>query len=110
MSSRVPPQTISELWPRKYLAASDLAEPATVKIIAVEVCEFRDQRSGDQVWKPVLTFERARLKLIANKTQCAAIEQITGSERFAEWVGATVRLVPARAHNGKATIGVVAAE
>ena len=99
------PQTVGEMFPSQWLKATDLSQPVTVKIVAVDVREFR-QADGSQEWRPVLTFERASKRLIANKTQCAALAQLTGSERFADWPGKTVRLEPARAQNGRLTIHI----
>ncbi|HEY64247.1 MAG TPA: hypothetical protein G4O02_06710 [Caldilineae bacterium] len=100
------PQTVSELYPSKWLKAADLGGRAVVvKIVAVDVEEFR-QRDGSKKLAAVLTFERARKRMILNKTQCGQMVTITGSERFADWVGHTVMLAPAVAHNGKATIAI----
>ncbi len=100
------PETVSELYPSKWLKAADLnGRAVTVKITRVDVEEFR-QRDGSKKLAAVLTFERARKRMILNKTQCGQMVAITGSERFADWVGHTVMLVPATAHNGKATIAI----
>ena len=100
------PATVSELYPSQWLRAGDLRPGgARVKIIAVEVQEMR-QRDGTTKQSAVLTFERCTKRMICNITQCRALTEILESERFADWVGHTVCLVPAVASNGKGTIEV----
>jgi len=44
--------------------------------------------------------------MICNKTQCQALTDLTGSERFTDWVGRVVILAPATAQNGKPTLAI----
>lgn len=102
------PETVSAVFPSKYLTAADLARPVVLTVAAVDVEEFR-QQSGPKEWRPVVSFrtlggQATHKALIANKSQCRALAQLAGSERFADWPGATVLLTPGRAQNGKATI------
>lgn len=100
------PQTVGDLYPRKWLKCEDLGGRAvTVKILAVDVDELR-QPDGTRRQAAVLTFERASKRLILNKTQCGALAAICGSERLADWPGHTVQLTPATAPNGKPTIAI----
>lgn len=101
------PQTISELYPSKWLKATDL--PAGGRVATVERYEVQDFHKPNNKTEPalVLYFERATKALITNKTQLKAMEEITGSERFADWPGARVHLQPAIAPNKKPTIEIV---
>jgi hypothetical protein len=102
------PSTVSELYPSKWLRAEDLRPGGTrAKIVKVEVQELR-QRDGTMKQSAVLTFEHATKQMICNVTQCRALATILESERFADWPGHTVCLVPAVASNGKGTIEVQA--
>ncbi len=105
MDAKGRPETVSELYPRPWLRAEDLAGPVTVTIKSVEL---RDFRQPDGATKPaaVLSFERATKRLILNKTQCRAIMALVGSERFADWPGHRIRLAPATAPNGRPTVSV----
>lgn len=100
------PQTISELYPSKWLKAADL--PPGGRVATVERAEIQTFRKPSNEQEPalVLYFERAGKALICNKTQLRAIESITGSERFADWPGARLHLKPAIAPNKKATIAI----
>jgi hypothetical protein len=103
------PQTVSELYPPKWVKAADLGGHAvTVKISDVTVESFR-LPDGTQRASAVLAFEGRTKRLILNKTQCKQLAEITGSERFEEWVGRSVSLAPATAQNGKPTIAIRAA-
>lgn len=98
------PQTVSDLYPSKYVKPADLqGKPVTVHIAKVSVEELR-QFDGTRALKVVLTFHKAAKRMILNKTQCLALASITGSERFDAWVGHTITLSPGMAHNGKPTL------
>ena len=104
-----PPKTVSELYPPKWVKAADLGGHAvTVVISGVTVESFR-LPDGTQRASAVLAFEGKTKRLILNKTQCKQLVEITGSERFEEWVGRSVSLAPATAQNGKPTIAIRAA-
>lgn len=102
------PRTLSELYPSKWLVAGDLQKPVTVTIIAVDVEELR-QQDGSFEPKLVLTFKNATKRMIANVTQAKRLAELLKTERFAEWIGARVKLAAGRAQNGKDTIVVVEA-
>lgn len=100
------PSSVSELYPSKWVKAEDLAgRTATVKITAVTVETFR-QPDGSSKVSAVLAFEGKAKRMILNKTQCQALTDLTGSERFTDWVGRVVILAPAIAQNGKPTIAI----
>jgi hypothetical protein len=104
------PTTVDELYPSKWLHAEDLggrAHDLVIESVAVE--EFR-QPGGERAMRAVVTFRRAKKRLVCNKTQAVAIAGITGSPAFADWPGHEVRLAPGRASNGKGTILVLTLE
>jgi len=97
---------MSELYPSKWVKAADLAGRAVpVKITAVTVETFR-QPDGSSRVAAVLAFEGKAKRMICNKTQCRALTDLTGSERFTDWVGRVVVLAPATTQNGKPTIAI----
>lgn len=98
------PQTVSELFPSKWLKAVDLEKPISIEIVAVDFETVYDAQNREHVLKLVVGFKNAQKRLIPNKTQCEALWKIAQTEVFAEWVGHTVTLAPGKAHNGKPTI------
>ena len=99
-------KTVSDLYPSPWLHAADLAKPVTVTIAAVELQEFH-LPDGTAHLALVVAFEKAKRKLVCNKTQARALMAITGSETFAEWVGASITLAPAVAPNKRGTIAIL---
>ena len=102
-------KTVSDLYPSSWLHAVDLAKPVTVRIAAVELQEFHLPDTSTKL-ALVIAFEKAKRKLVANKTMCRSLVTITGTEVFAEWVGASITLAPAVAPNKRGTIAITAAE
>lgn len=98
------PQTVSELFPNKWLKAIDLEKPVSIEIVAVDFETVYDAQNHEHVLKLVVGFKNAQKRLIPNKTQCEALWAITKTEVLVEWVGHTVVLAPGKAHNGKPTI------
>jgi len=104
------PRTVAELYPSEWLRAEDLqGKQVTVKVTGYELREFR-RPGGEVALSCVLAFEGKKKRLILNRTMCHALAEIMGSEAFEDWTGQRVRLCPARAPNGKATIGIIAPE
>lgn len=103
-------QTVSDLFPSKWLCADDLAGRAiTVTISAVTLEEIR-QRNGASELKAVLAFERAHKRLILNKTQALAIAGALCSEVLADWRGQRIQMRAGQAPNGKPTIVISPAQ
>ena len=99
--------TVSALYPSPWLHASDLAgKRVTVRITAVELQEFH-MPDGTAKLALAVSFEKAKKRLVLNKTMCRSLMAITGTETFREWVGASVVLAPAIAPNHKGTIAVL---
>jgi len=84
---------ITDLFPKKWLEAADLAgRSVSVKIAAVGLEEVYDPRSRDLHMKLALTFERASKRMLLNKTQAFAVAAATGSEETDGWIGKTITL------------------
>lgn len=98
------PQTVSELFPSKWLKAADLKRPFNLEIEKTEFVTVYDVRSKEHVLKLVVSFKGAQKRLIPNKTQCEALWAIIESERFEDWADHTVTLSPGKSHNLKPTI------
>jgi hypothetical protein len=79
----------SEVFPSKWLAASDLDTPvtATIKDVTSETV------SPDSPNKAVAHFVEPGLKpVVLNATRWSALEEITGSEDSDNWRGVRVQL------------------
>jgi len=94
---------VSDVYPL-WLHADDLKGKAvTVKIARVDLEVFHTP-GGKERPALVLSFEKAKRRLILNKTQANALVRVLGTERLAEWPGKAVTLAPGQAPNGKQTI------
>ena len=103
------PEYASEIYPM-YLKAADLGGKAvSVKITRVDLEVFHG-RDGSERPALVLSFEKARRRLILNRTQARELCRILQSERLADWPGKSVTLAPGQAPNGKQTITVKEAQ
>jgi hypothetical protein len=103
------PQTVSEYLPKKWLSFEDLqnkSHPLTIDGQYWE--EVWNRQEQKKVVKLTLSFKGAQKRLIPNSTQIYAIEAITKTDRFSEWIGHTIVLSPGKTHNGKDTIVISA--
>lgn len=92
MNQNQPPKTVSEMYPSKWLKADDIVKPVVAAIVKAEPELVFNRQSNEQEWKVVLTLYQVDKKFILNKTQCAALETITGTEHFSDWKGHQVLL------------------
>ena len=98
------PQTVSDLYPSRWLKADDLnGRSFTLTVAAISLEELHNPRTNKKEFKAVLDFGRTK-RLILNKTQCQAVADIAQSERFEDWPDVRLTLHPGHARNGKATI------
>jgi len=103
------PEYASDVYPL-WLRAEDLQNRAvTVRISKVDLEVFHG-RDGSERPALVLTFDKARRRLILNKTQANTLVRVLQSERLADWPGKSVTLAPGQAPNGKQTILVKEAQ
>ena len=100
------PQTVSEMWPSKWLRAVDLDKGKIVTITAQRIEMLRQYKSQETAAKLILTFKNGTKELICTKTQAREISALTGSETFADWPGTKVLLKPKLLPNKKYTIEV----
>jgi hypothetical protein len=90
-----------------YLEVKDLKDQAhVVTVESVRVGEFYDKRKRKTEKKIVLRFVNRRKSMILNKTQAAAVMDITGTDDEKKWIGAELVLMGGRASNGQDTIVV----
>jgi len=107
------PETVSDLFPSKWLSVSDLnGRTFDLVIDRVDRGMFPiHPRTREKELKAIVFFKlldgRPTTKgLILNSTQATQIAEIAKTERFAQWPGTAVTLIPATAPNGKPTIGI----
>jgi hypothetical protein len=83
---------IGDLFPGRYLRASDVTRPVTVAISGVRVEDVvRAGDPGDE--KPVLFFEQGKRALVLNKTNAEVLQRALGDETDL-WVGKEITLYP----------------
>lgn len=79
---------VSDLYPSKYLRASDLAGHTVAVTIQHIVLEpFYDQASKDTIKKPVLYFEGKQKGLVLSKSLAYKIAELLGTEEMDQWKG-----------------------
>jgi hypothetical protein len=77
-----------EMFPSKYLRGADLEKPLAVRIKSVSI----ELLGKEQEAKPVCYFVGDVKPMILNKTNCATLITITGTEESDEWGGHRVEL------------------
>jgi hypothetical protein len=78
---------LSEVFQGMYLKADDLKGKAVkVKIEDVTLKEFDD---GNKI---IIKFEGKDKELVANKTNCAIIQEVLGSDDTDDWIGKSITL------------------
>ena len=87
------PSVKNDLFPSKFLAASDLQnKDVAVMIERVETDEFED--NGRKVIKPVVYFQGCPKPMIFNKTNSTTVADITGQDNTDNWRGSRICLFP----------------
>jgi hypothetical protein len=85
---------MSDLFPSKYVKASDL----NGRTVTLTIKELRVEEMGhgsEKERKPVLYFERATKGLVLNRTNAMIIAGLYGDESD-DWVGKRISIYPAR--------------
>jgi hypothetical protein len=86
--------TRDEMFPSKYLTASDLkGKPITVAIASAD-SEVLTSRDGKEERKTVLAFKGAKKTLPLNLTNWLSVADITGEDDSDKWPGHAVELYP----------------
>lgn len=94
-----------------YLEPTDLKDRAhLVQVQSARVESMFNPRSTKKDQKVVLRFINRRKAMILNKTQAAAMMEITGKDDFTKWAGVEIVLVADRASNGRDTIRICTRE
>jgi hypothetical protein len=90
-----------------YLAAADLANRNhTVQIESVSKKQIFDPKLKTQVPHLALRLVGKKKTLLLNKTQVAAVIDITGTDDFDKWPTAFLVIAPGQSANHKATIEI----
>jgi hypothetical protein len=106
MNTKVNRNTVSGLYPDKWVSAGDLrGQSVLVTVESISVENVRQANGGDEP-RVILSFVGKQKRLICNKTQALALSKITGTDHFTDWRGATIMLVAGLASNGRQTIGI----
>lgn len=105
------PTNVNDTFPRPFLHYDDLDRPGgyTLLISGVEVKQFAKnprKPDGEKIYKPVLSFDFAKKKLICNATQARTIAKIAGSGDYSKWEGVKIIVMRGLSHNGKNTIAI----
>jgi hypothetical protein len=82
--------TRDDVFPSKYLKASDLPEdgtqPGVIQKVEIEEIGPRKDR------KPVIHFEDLDKTFVCNKTNWNTISKVAGSDDTDDWIGKTIHL------------------
>jgi len=96
---------VKDIYPSKWLSATDITRPIIVTITACTLEEVRDPRGAGTSRKLCLTFARATKRMLLNKTQAQALAEYLGPDADL-WPGHAVQLLPDHSPNNRATIAV----
>lgn len=89
-----------------FLKAADLdGKTVTVQIAATQVRDTFNPTTKKKENKLTLALVGKKKKIMLNKTQVAALIDITGTEDYSQWRG-YITLSPAKAQSGKDTIAI----
>lgn len=81
---------IDQMFPSKYMKASDLPEETVVPFVIEEV---RVEEIGrEKQSKPVIYLKGQDKGFVANKTNCNSIAKVLGSRDTDDWIGKTIKL------------------
>jgi hypothetical protein len=95
--------SISEMYPSKYLRASDLDGDTVATILHVELREVDEGQS-----KPTIEFREKHLRpLVCNRTNASAIAKALGSEDTDDWIGKRITLYPTQTEYKGETVDCV---
>jgi hypothetical protein len=97
--------TRDEVFPSKWVKASDLPKPREVKIVEADMVVLKDQGGTDQE-KLGLSFEGWSKRLILNVTNFDAIAEGYGDDTDA-WVGKKIELFSSTTRMGNKVVACV---
>ena len=85
---------VKDLFPSKYMKASDLGKPWTFKITGVRLEEMHNKKTNSKEKKPVVYFSGPKKGLILNLTIAEQIAAATGQDDTDNWPGCAVTIYP----------------
>jgi hypothetical protein len=101
-----PKMKIDDLFPSKYIKASDLnGKPLDVVIKSLKIESMKDM-GGNAADKPVLSFIGQSKQLVLNKTNAGLLVELFGDESD-NWQGKRVQLFPSKASIGAKQVDAV---
>jgi len=103
-------QNVSEVYPSVWVHVDDLAGQARRVTIERAAVEQIRQQEGSEEPRIVVSFVRAKKKLILNKTQATTLARLTDLPEFEKWAGTVILLSPGVARNKMPTIVVTLPE
>ena len=84
---------VSDVYNSGYLKGADIPKGGMDCVIdVVEIASFKNDRGAEKP-KPVVFMVGEDRALVCNVTNAKMIAAIVGSEKFADWSGAKIRLV-----------------
>jgi hypothetical protein len=95
-----------DLFPSKYLRASDLAGKPAAVVIATTTSEDLKDMSGKTVSKLVVTFKDRKKALVMNRTNYDAVADLHGEETD-NWPGKSIELYPTKTSMGGKTMDCI---
>jgi hypothetical protein len=99
--------TRDEVFPSKYLKASDLKGKPHVVIIESAPYETLKSLDGKETQKIVLSFKNAEKMLPLNATNFDAVCDATGCPDTEDWPGQRIELYPTRTTMGGKTVDCI---
>lgn len=88
-----------------YLKAEDLkGRSHLVTIEQVGIVDVFNPRAKRNEPRLSLRFFKAKLTMLLNKTHAIALERVTGTDDYSQWIGHQVIISPATTANGAGTI------
>jgi len=83
--------TTDDVFPSKYLKASDLPEDGSPYLVTIEKVDMEEIGTKKDK-KPVITFEESNRGMVCNKTNWKTIAKIIDSEDSDDWIGKKISL------------------
>lgn len=80
-----------DVFPSKFLKASDLPEDGSVYPLTIEKVEM-GEIGPNKDRKPIIHFEETEKSMVCNKTNWNTIARATNSQDSDEWIGKTINL------------------
>lgn len=83
---------IADVYPSRYLKASDLDDPTRARVTAITTELFGEKKEP----KFVFTLTGQTKPFVCNVTSARTMEELTGSDDADDWIGTEVMLKPTK--------------